>query len=52
VQVLTVTVRGIARIVAFGDPGLFASFGLPREYDGTAAGPAPAQDPAVTSWPR
>jgi hypothetical protein len=50
--VLTVTVRGIARIVAFGDPGLFASFGLPQEYDGTAAGPAPAQDPAVTSWPR
>jgi len=35
VQVLTVTTRGIARIVAFTDPGLFASFGLPREY-GTA----------------
>jgi RNA polymerase sigma-70 factor (ECF subfamily) len=41
-QVLTVTPRGIARIVAFVDPGLFASFGLPREYGGTAAGPAPA----------
>jgi len=41
-QVLTVTTRGIARIVAFVDPGLFASFGLPREYGGTAAGPAPA----------
>jgi RNA polymerase sigma-70 factor, ECF subfamily len=42
VQVLTVTTRGIARIVAFVDPGLFASFGLPREYGGAAAGPAPA----------
>ena len=41
-QVLTVTTRGIARIVAFVDPDLFASFGLPREYGGTAAGPAPA----------
>jgi RNA polymerase sigma-70 factor (ECF subfamily) len=47
-QVLTVTARGIARIVAFADPGLFTSFGLPREYDGAAAGPTPAQDPAVT----
>jgi RNA polymerase sigma-70 factor, ECF subfamily len=42
VQVLTVTTRGIARIVSFVDPGLFASFGLPREYGGAAAGPAPA----------
>ena len=47
-----IATRGIARIVAFGDPGLFASFGLPREYDGTAAGPTRARDPAVTSWPR
>ena len=39
VQVLTVTTRGIARIVSFVDPGLFASFGLPREYGGAAAGP-------------
>jgi RNA polymerase sigma-70 factor (ECF subfamily) len=31
VTVLTVTTRGIARIIAFRDPGLFASFGLPRE---------------------
>jgi hypothetical protein len=29
------------------DPGLFASFGLPREYGGAAAGPAPAYDLAV-----
>jgi hypothetical protein len=29
--------RGSARIVAFADPGLFASFGLPQEYDATAA---------------
>jgi RNA polymerase sigma-70 factor (ECF subfamily) len=33
VQVLTVTATGIARIVAFTDPGLFASFGLPAPYD-------------------
>ena len=42
VQVLTVTTKGIARIVSFVDPGLFASFGLPRECGGAAAGPAPA----------
>jgi RNA polymerase sigma-70 factor (ECF subfamily) len=42
VQVLSVTTRGIARIVAFVDPSLFASFGLPREYGGAAAGPSPA----------
>jgi RNA polymerase sigma-70 factor (ECF subfamily) len=41
VQVLTVTPSGIARIVSFVDPGLFASFGLPREHGG-AAGSAPA----------
>jgi RNA polymerase sigma-70 factor, ECF subfamily len=51
VQVLTVTTRGIARIVAFVDPGLFASFGLLRECGGAAAGPAPAQDLAVAPWP-
>ena len=27
----TVTATGIARIVTFLDPGLFGSFGLPRE---------------------
>jgi RNA polymerase sigma-70 factor (ECF subfamily) len=42
VQVLTVTTTGIARIVAFTDPGLFASFGLPREYGSAAPGPATA----------
>jgi RNA polymerase sigma-70 factor, ECF subfamily len=42
VQVLTLTTRGIARIVAFADPGLFASFGLPQEQPAAAAGPAPA----------
>jgi RNA polymerase sigma-70 factor, ECF subfamily len=50
VQVLTVTVRGIARIVAFADPGLFASFGLPPELP--ASGLMPAQDQAVPPWPR
>jgi RNA polymerase sigma-70 factor (ECF subfamily) len=50
VLVLTVTTTGIARIVAFTDPGLFASFGLPQEY--RAAGLARAQDRAVPPWPR
>ncbi len=51
VQVLTVTTTGIARIVAFTDPGLFISFGLPQQY-GTAAMPVPAADRAVPPWPR
>jgi RNA polymerase sigma-70 factor (ECF subfamily) len=42
VQVLTVTATGIARIVAFGDPGLFPQFGLPPQYGADAAGSAPA----------
>ena len=42
VLVLTVTATGIARIVAFQNPSLFASFGLPPEYGAAAAGPAPA----------
>ena len=42
VQVLTVTAKGIARIVAFADPALFTSFGLPQEYPG--AGLMPTQD--------
>src|SRR6266568_1240621 len=48
--VLTVTSTGIARIVSFQNPGLFGSFGLPQEY--RAAGPVPAQGPAVPPWPR
>jgi RNA polymerase sigma-70 factor (ECF subfamily) len=50
VLVPTVTTTGIARIVAFQDPGLFGSFGLPPEY--RAAGLMPAQDPAIPPWPR
>ncbi len=50
VLVLTVTSTGIARIVSFQNPGLFGSFGLPQEY--RAAGPMPAQGPAVPPWPR
>ena len=50
VLVLTVTRTGIARIVSFQNPGLFGSFGLPREY--STAGPMLAQDPAVPPWPR
>jgi RNA polymerase sigma-70 factor (ECF subfamily) len=41
-QVLTVTPRGITRIVSFVGPGLFALFGLPREFAGAASGPVPA----------
>ncbi len=37
VQVLTVTATGIARIVAFIDGSLFATFGLPPTYDDAAA---------------
>jgi RNA polymerase sigma-70 factor (ECF subfamily) len=36
-QVLTLTATGIARIVAFADPGRFTSVGLPPE---DPAGPA------------
>ena len=50
VLVLTVTRTGIARIVSFQNPGLFASFGLPPEHP--AAGLTPAQDQAVLPWPR
>jgi hypothetical protein len=46
--VLTVTAAGIARIVAFTDPGLFTLFGLPPQY-GTTAGPAAAPSHAPGS---
>ncbi|HEX6677123.1 MAG TPA: sigma-70 family RNA polymerase sigma factor [Actinomycetes bacterium] len=52
VLVPTFTATGIARIVAFQNPSLFASFGLPPEYGAAAAGPAPAQNQAVPPWPR
>jgi RNA polymerase sigma-70 factor, ECF subfamily len=42
VLVPAVTSTGIARIIAFQDPGLFAGFGLPQEQPAAAAGPAPA----------
>ena len=48
IQVLTVTATAIARIVAFTDPGLFTSFGLPTRH-GTAAGSAGAPSPAPGS---
>src|SRR5580693_3318621 len=37
IVVLTVTTTGIARIVVFADPGLFAWFGLPQVPPATAA---------------
>jgi RNA polymerase sigma-70 factor, ECF subfamily len=40
VLVPTVTATGIARMVAFQNPGLFASFGLPWEHGAAAPGPA------------
>jgi RNA polymerase sigma-70 factor (ECF subfamily) len=49
VQVLTVTPAGIARIVSFVTPGLFAAFGLPEEL-GAPADTEP--DPADAPWPR
>ena len=42
VLVPTGTTTGIARIIAFQNPGLFASFGLPPEYGAAAPGPASA----------
>jgi RNA polymerase sigma-70 factor, ECF subfamily len=45
IVVLTVTATGIARIVVFADPGLFAWFGLPADQATVPTGPAgrPAQ---------
>jgi RNA polymerase sigma-70 factor, ECF subfamily len=47
ITVPTVTATGIARIVTFRSPGLFAVFGLPMNHGAAAAGPAPANDRAV-----
>jgi RNA polymerase sigma-70 factor, ECF subfamily len=41
IVVPTITKTGIARIVVFLNPELFAMFGLPHDYDPAAAGPAP-----------
>ncbi|HEX4660460.1 MAG TPA: sigma-70 family RNA polymerase sigma factor [Streptosporangiaceae bacterium] len=49
VLVLTVTATGIARMVAFQNPALFASFGLPQHYRDGRLVPEPG--PAVTPWP-
>jgi RNA polymerase sigma-70 factor (ECF subfamily) len=43
IQVLTVTAEGIARVVAFLDPSLFVTFGLPTTHE--AAAPAAASVP-------
>jgi RNA polymerase sigma-70 factor, ECF subfamily len=37
IVVLTVTATGISRIVVFGDPGLFARFGLPPAHPAARA---------------
>ena len=50
VMVPTVTAAGIARIVTFLDPALFAMFGMPPRYGAAVAGPAPAQDLVVARW--
>jgi RNA polymerase sigma-70 factor, ECF subfamily len=42
IVVLTVTSTGIAKIVVFGDPGLFPAFGLPQIGAAGSAPPAPA----------
>src|SRR5262249_27745134 len=48
IQVLTITALGVARIVAFTDPGLFTLFGLPQQY-GTTAGPTTTPAPGSGS---
>jgi RNA polymerase sigma-70 factor, ECF subfamily len=40
----TITPTGIARIIAFGDLGLFELFGLPPEHRAAGSGPVPARD--------
>ena len=52
VMVPTVTAAGIARIVTFLDPALFAMFGMPPRHGAAVAGPAPAQDLVVARWSR
>jgi RNA polymerase sigma-70 factor, ECF subfamily len=49
VLIPTPTTAGVARMVAFQNPGLFAPFALPPQYP--AAGPAPAQDQVGPPWP-
>jgi RNA polymerase sigma-70 factor (ECF subfamily) len=39
IVVLTVTVTGIARVVVFGDPGLFPAFGMPSVHPAASSGP-------------
>jgi RNA polymerase sigma-70 factor (ECF subfamily) len=45
IQVLTLTASRVARIVAFRDPGLFATFGLPAVLPAASAVPLPRQVP-------
>jgi RNA polymerase sigma-70 factor, ECF subfamily len=52
VQVLTVTTTGIARIVAFQNPGSVRVVHLPQQDGATVAGPASAHDQADPPWPR
>jgi RNA polymerase sigma-70 factor, ECF subfamily len=47
VTVPTLSTTGIARIVTFRNPGLFALFGLPLDYGTAAAEPPSSHDPAV-----
>ena len=51
VMLLAITPAGIARIVIFLEPRLFALFGLPAEHGGDVAGAAPP-GLAVPPWPR
>jgi RNA polymerase sigma-70 factor (ECF subfamily) len=37
-----ITRTGVARMIAFSDPSLFGSFGLPQQHQAAAAGSAPA----------
>jgi RNA polymerase sigma-70 factor (ECF subfamily) len=54
VTVPSVTTTGIARIITFRNPGLFALFGLPPEHSTATARSASAltQDGGAPLWPR
>jgi RNA polymerase sigma-70 factor, ECF subfamily len=47
VTVPTLTTTGIAGIVTFRNPGLFALFGLPKDYGAAATEPRSPRDPAA-----
>ena len=49
VLVLALTSTGVGRIVAFQDPAVFESFGLPPELGAAEPGPVPPQEKAASA---